>query len=122
MRFPRRAELLLLLASALLCVGALEVAIRAGWAPFPEYVPSSGWRRERWMRERAAGRSITVHHRIDRHDPLLGWTLIENLDGVPVLGARVSSNSQGMRGRREYPREPGPGLRVVALGDSFTFG
>jgi hypothetical protein len=27
-----------------------------------------------------------------------------------------------MRGRREYPLEPGEGLRIVALGDSFTFG
>lgn len=122
MRLPRRDELLLLAVSTLLCVAVVEVAIRAGWIPLPGYLHSSAWRRERWLRDHGPAGKVTHQHRIDRHDPLLGWTLLENLDGVSVGGARVHSNSQGMRGRREYPLEPGAGLRIVALGDSFTFG
>jgi hypothetical protein len=121
MRRPRLPELLLLLGSAAASVAALEVAIRARVVPLPEYVLSDGWQRERWLRGRAEDVRVTKH-RIDRHDPELGWTLLENLDGVVLNGAPVHSNAAGMRGRREYPRERGAGLRVVALGDSFTFG
>ncbi len=36
---------------------------------------------------------------------------------------RVTTNSAGMRGPREYATEPAPGVRrVLLLGDSFTFG
>jgi hypothetical protein len=121
MRRPGRAELLLLLASALASVTALEVAIRARWVPLPEYVLSDGWQRERWLRGRAEDERVTKH-RVDRHDPELGWTLLENLGGALLNGAPVHSNAAGIRGRRDYPRERGRGLRVVALGDSFTFG
>lgn len=122
MRLPRRDELLVLAASTLLCVAATELAIRTGLIPLPGTIHSSAWRRERWLRDHGPAGKITNQDLIDRHDPLLGWTLLENLDGVNVGGALVRSNSRGMRGRREYPLEPGAGLRVVALGDSFTFG
>jgi hypothetical protein len=83
-------------------------------------VLSDGWQRERWLRARS-DRSVTKH-RIDRFDPELGWTLAPGLDGVRLSGALVHSNGAGMRGRREYALEPGAALRVVVLGDSFTFG
>lgn len=121
MRLPRRSDLVLLLASTLATVLALEVAIRAGVVPLPEYVLSDGWQLERWLRGRAEDRRVTKH-RIDRFDPELGWTLAPNLAGVPLNGALVHSNAAGMRGRREVEKEGGAGLRVVALGDSFTFG
>jgi hypothetical protein len=121
MRLPRRGDLLLLLASTLACAAVLEAAIRFGLVPLPEYVLSDGWQRERWLRARARDGKVTKH-RIDRHDPTLGWTLLENVDGVVLNGAPVHSNGAGMRGRREYPLERRGGLRVVALGDSFTFG
>ena len=95
-------------------------AIRAGVVPLPSYVLSDGWQRERWHRRDG---EVVTGKRIDRYDPDLGWTLFENVRGVTVNGAPVSSNAAGMRGEREYPRERGPGtLRVVAIGDSFTFG
>lgn len=121
MRLPRRADLVVLLASTLVTVLALEVAIRAGLVPLPEYVLSDGWQRERWLRGRAGDARVTKH-RIDRFDPELGWTLAPGLAGVPVNGAPVHSNSAGMRGTREYAPEGGGALRVVALGDSFSFG
>jgi hypothetical protein len=119
MRLPRRSDLLVLLGSALLSLGALEAAIRAGFVPIPAYVLSDGWQRERWNRR---GAEVVTGKRIDRFDPELGWTLLENVDGVVVTGGAVSSNSAGMRGRREYPVERGGAPRIVALGDSFTFG
>lgn len=63
---------------------------------------------------------------ITTHDRLLGW--------APIPGARarhngvefsvpIRINAQGFRADREYSLEPPPGvLRVVAVGDSFTFG
>jgi hypothetical protein len=120
MRSPGRAELLLLIVSALGTLLGLEAAIRAGVVPLPAYVLSDGWQRERWHRRES---EVVLAKRIDRFDRELGWTLLENLRDVPLNGAPVSSNSAGMRGVREYSRERGaPGLRVVALGDSFTFG
>jgi hypothetical protein len=120
MRRPGRAELLLLLFSTLATLAALEGAIRAGWVPLPEYVISDGWQRERWHRREA---ELVTSKRIDRFDPELGWTLLENVRDVTLNGAPVSSNSSGQRGVREYARDAKPaGLRVAALGDSFTFG
>jgi lysophospholipase L1-like esterase len=45
------------------------------------------------------------------------------LRGMVLQGVAVSTNSRGARGEREYavPKPPGV-VRVVALGDSFTFG
>jgi hypothetical protein len=120
MRKPSRGDLLLLLFSTLGTVLALEGAIRAGVVPLPAYVLSDGWQRERWHRREG---EVVTGKRIDRFDPDLGWTLLENVRDVPVNDAPVSSNSAGMRGVREYARERRAGtLRVVALGDSFTFG
>jgi hypothetical protein len=121
MRLPGRADLVLFLVSCFVTLLGLELAIRAGLVPLPEYVLSDGWQRERWLRAREQDGRVTKH-RIDRFDPELGWTLAPGLAGVPLNGALVHSNAAGMRGQREYPRERGPGARVVALGDSFTFG
>jgi hypothetical protein len=50
--------------------------------------------------------------------PTLGWELRPD-----VRTDRVTSNSQGLRGRREYAPEPPAGIRrVLCVGDSFTFG
>lgn len=53
-----------------------------------------------------------------RLDPLLGWTMRpgRSRDGE-------STNSEGMRGGREYEREKPPDRRrIAAFGDSFTLG
>ena len=120
MRIPGRRELLLLAASTLLSLLALELLIRAGLVPLPTHVVSDGWYRETWLR-RQHGVKLT-NLRIDGHDPMLGWTLVPNLHGVHSAGAFIHSNSAGMRGTREYSLERSDRFRVVALGDSFTFG
>ena len=52
------------------------------------------------------------------YHPTLGWT-------VPMANATsdFTSNSQGIRGEREYTVEPATdAIRISAFGDSFTFG
>ncbi len=51
-----------------------------------------------------------------RLDPEIGWVY-----GPGHRGDLYSSNSQGLRGRREYAPRPPPGvLRLAAFGDSFV--
>jgi GDSL-like lipase/acylhydrolase family protein len=66
----------------------------------------------------------TVFYGFDDYHPRLGWTLRKGLRGFrQFAGSTVSSNSRGARGVAEHEPGPHPGrLRVVALGDSFTFG
>lgn len=78
--------------------------------------------RLRWIaRHGAAGR---LQYEIDEWHPARGWALKANLRDVPVPGGKVlSSNSKGVRGRREHGDEKAPGTtRILVLGDSFTFG
>lgn len=57
------------------------------------------------------------------HDELLGWVNKYNSDALVGLGDdefSFSVNSQGFRGKQEYHKD-NPN-RIIALGDSFTFG
>lgn len=54
------------------------------------------------------------------YDPDLGWTILPNRTTSNGL---YHSNSQGIRGNREYALEPDSGVfRVAIFGDSFTHG
>lgn len=63
---------------------------------------------------------------ITTHDPLLGWALLPGARGRQTseeFDVPVRINTQGFRADREYSPEPPSGiLRIVAVGDSFTFG
>lgn len=75
-----------------------------------------------WVRAHGTGEPFRF--RFDRPHPTRGWTLAPGLREEPAFaGKSVSSTSRGYRGRREpsSPRAPGV-ARIVALGDSFTFG
>lgn len=71
------------------------------------------------------GRKVTLPD-IHEHDPLLGWSLDPGTQArhrTPELDVTVRINSQGFRADRDYALEPAPETRrVVAVGDSFTFG
>jgi hypothetical protein len=52
-----------------------------------------------------------------------GYRLAPNMRQREVRGAVMSSNSLGIRGAREYSLpKPQSVVRLIALGDSFTFG
>jgi hypothetical protein len=55
-------------------------------------------------------------------DPELGHIPAPGLRALELDGARVSTNTAHHRGEREIPLERSGKARVVAIGDSFTFG
>jgi len=78
--------------------------------------------RLRWVASHGAtGR---LQYEIDEWHPRRGWALKPNLRDVPVQrGKTLSSNSRGVRGRREHGDAKAAGVtRILVLGDSFTFG
>jgi hypothetical protein len=84
--------------------------------------PSAAWWRLRFTRGHASGAGL--YYRFDVHHPTRGWALRPRLRDAVAFGDRLlSSNSEGVRARREYARPKPAGLRrVIVLGDSFTFG
>jgi lysophospholipase L1-like esterase len=74
--------------------------------------------RQRAALERMLGRAAKTG--INAYDRELGWT--NRRMGVSEDGL-YHTNSEGLRGRREYAELPPAGAaRVLAFGDSFTFG
>lgn len=104
--------------SSLVALAAVELAIRRGLVPEPRYVESTGWWREHWLR----GRPGPVPKEFVELHPELGWVPAPKLRKLKLNGVRINTNSAGMRGAREYPLERTGAPRLVAVGDSFTFG
>jgi hypothetical protein len=81
----------------------------------------ASWRL-RWIRRQRG--EVRLYYRFDVHHPTRGWALRPGIEPTPAFeGKLLSSNSHGLRGRaeRDYAKPPGV-LRIVTLGDSFTFG
>jgi hypothetical protein len=115
---PMLAKLGLALASVALTLLVFEAAIRLKVLPEPAFVVSEGWWMERWLRTgRGSNPREFVHI-----DPDLGWIPTANLDALEYNGVRISTNSAHMRGRREIPLSRTDAARIVAVGDSYTFG
>ena len=81
----------------------------------------ASWRL-RWVKRQKGQRRI--YYAFDDYHPSRGWTLRPGLRGVQAFpGKKLSSNTHGLRGAREYAYDRPSGIaRVVVLGDSFTFG
>jgi hypothetical protein len=75
-----------------------------------------------WVSRHRTGEEIM--YSFDVHDPQRGWALRPNVNQMKVFSDKVlSSNSQGFRGAKEYDLDkPAGTTRIIALGDSFTFG
>ena len=57
------------------------------------------------------------------YDENRGYKLAPNVNGYNIYNSTVSSNSKGVRGKKEYTYERKKEFkRIVAIGDSFTFG
>lgn len=112
------AKLALLLASVLLTLLAFEIAIRLELVQTRDYVISDAWWKEHWLRDREGGNP----REFVELDPLLGWIPAAGVDGISYEGVRIHTNQAHMRGRRDYPRERTDATRIVAVGDSYTFG
>lgn len=109
-----KSKIILLLGAFLLSLGIAEVLCRliehqqirpsvrpSGWAIIPE---------KSWI----------------EYHPTLGWFHQKNKESFfqkNSLTINVTTNSQGLRGKREYTiPKPSNFFRVLAIGDSFTFG
>ncbi len=78
---------------------------------------------QNWI-ERHEKKGNDFPYGITQYDSHLGWKLKPNLQGVRVEDQPpVTTNSRGVRSRREIPYEkPSDITRIVAIGDSYTFG
>ncbi len=81
----------------------------------------ASWRL-RWARRQRG--ETRIYYSFDVHHPTRGWALRPGLRGVEVFrGKTLSSNSRGLRGVEERAYDKPPGVtRILAFGDSFTFG
>ncbi len=81
---------------------------------------SQSWRRG-WVLGRPTG---GMGEPFEMYDRTKGWALIPNIQEMIILDNRVlNTNSKGFRGKTDYAPGPHPGkLRIMVLGDSFTFG
>src|SRR5262249_22825023 len=77
----------------------------------------------RWVRRQ--NRMRRLYYTFDEHSPTRGWAVKANVRDFPAFsnGATVNTNSEGVRGQREYANPKPPGItRILIFGDSFTFG
>lgn len=81
---------------------------------------SSG--RLEWVRHHQGNATFTYD--FDVYHPTRGWTLAPNIKNKMTFGNKVlNSNSRGIRGKKEYSYEKSPKkIRILTIGDSFTFG
>ena len=79
---------------------------------------------EAWMRTIWTLRSHIEQGVEFTHDPSCGWVLTPSLhDARPMLDAVVNTNTQGFRRSHDVPLSPAKGTtRIVALGNSYTYG
>jgi hypothetical protein len=123
-RLPRRLLSVLIYAvGVLIFAEAFSRAVLA-WPPVFRRIARRdevAWRLE-WVRRHAAGLPASLP--FDVYHPTRGWAVRSGLRDLPVfLGKTLSTNSDGMRGSRDYAEaKPAEVRRLVLLGDSFTFG
>ena len=87
-----------------------------------EYTTDTTWR-QMWIR-RHKKKGVEMLYTFDLFDPTKGWILKPNLRDMRVFDNKVlNTNSRGLRGEKEYSYGKNPNkVRLLILGDSFTFG
>jgi hypothetical protein len=76
-----------------------------------------------WVREHQKSGTAT-YYSSDMYDPSKGWMSKANLREVKAFNNKtLNTNSKGLRGTKDFPYIKNKDkLRVLILGDSFTFG
>ena len=79
--------------------------------------------RRKWVREHQKS-GMQVYYTFDIYDPSTGWRPKPHLRDARVFDNKIlNTNSKGLRGKRDFPYTKEKGrLRILILGDSFTFG
>ena len=103
-----------LLLLALLAVIVGEAFLRARYDGTAAINGVTQWQTAEWG-------DLTYHW--DIYHPLLGWTNLPGYKSTDDIPFEVTINSQGLRGAREYAKEPPDGIRrILVFGDSTVFG
>jgi hypothetical protein len=114
---PWAANLTALVLGTLLSFTVAEVFLRV----FPNVGLTASERRElTWRKSHRTSEDLMRRevYSYDRYSPEVGWELKPDL-----RTPRLTSNSRGLRGSREYALTPAPGVtRILCLGDSFILG
>ncbi len=79
--------------------------------------------RRNWVREHQKF-GMEAHYTFDMYDPSKGWIPKPNLRDVKAFDNKIlNTNSKGFRGKKDFPYSKNKEkLRILILGDSFTFG
>lgn len=106
--------------SFFLTLALSELWLRVFASPKAILTDSDFWRIH-WVgahRSFSSGDPLQKNYLFDAYHPLLGWVPKPN-----YRSETVTINSKGLRGRKEYPTQKKRSeTRIIALGDSFTFG
>lgn len=98
-------------------IGAAELFLRS-WVPLSSIVDPNSLHPVVWYLDNLESLEEQEQEPAQVSHPLLGWTYAKNL-----RKGELSTNSAGMRGRREYALQRAPGVRRgMVLGDSFSAG
>lgn len=109
-----KPKVILFIGALILSLGMAEILCRVVEHP-PSILPSrpSGW-------------AIIPEKSWIEYHPMLGWFHQKNKESFlqkNSLTVKITTNSQGLRGKREYAiLKPAGVFRILAIGDSFTFG
>lgn len=123
---PRRKVLFLAIYVAFLVVlieGAARVAFRVpALATRLQVSDGLGWRRQWIQRHGAAGANFRFT--FDEFDSTLGWKTKPNVKDMTVYDNKIlNTNAQGFRDTRDFTLAKDTSkVRILLLGDSFTFG
>ena len=123
----RKKSLLLVLAYVAFLAFLLEGSARLAFS-----IPQIGKRlqanedyayRRNWVGEHQRS-GTAVYYTFDMYDPSKGWMPKPNLRDVKVFNDKIlNTNSKGIRGKKDFPySKTKDKLRILILGDSFTFG
>jgi hypothetical protein len=80
------------------------------------------WRRN-WVHRHQTSK-VEIYYQFDIYDPSKGWMSKPNLREIKAFGNKIlNTNSKGFRGKKDFPYIKNKEmLRILILGDSFTFG
>ncbi len=100
----------------------LEVVVRTVGVRIDDSYPNdSWWWRAKWFNSHRYNTN-KLFYPIDEFHPVYGWVLKAGLRDIKVSGAFVSSNKIQVRGAQEFDLDDASRRRILAIGDSFTFG
>ncbi len=114
-------RILLVVVAVALAAGVGELILRVLPIELPFSNTDAFWE---FMWRKQVRDAVTSQNDIDQFDPVLGWDLKPNARvAIPRWNNRLlTSNSQGIRGSRDVVPGKSAKTRILALGDSFTFG